>query len=344
MTVGGAWREGLRRVRRAPSLVVLMWALTVVVTIPPAIALADAVEAHLGSSIEAESAADGVNYDWLQEFRAAAGPLGRSLRPEVIGFAATLDNMDAMSNATARSAVVALAAASYVILLWFLSAGIISRLAENGPLYADGFGAACGGFAGRLLRLGVIAALLYLVVFGAIHQALLENLFDRITADMTVERNAFVVRLMLYALFFLIVGAVNLLVELARIRLIVEHRYSVVGAFIAAAGFVRSQPRLAFGIYIVDVAAYAAIVVLYGIVAPGAGAAGWQMWTGFALGQLYVVARLAVKLTFWGAGVAAVQSRLGWAPATEPRPAAVTDGWRSETPESWHTPSSAPPA
>ena len=87
MSALGVWLQGIGRVRRAKSLVLLLWFATIAVTIPPAIELHNAVKTHLGASLEADSAADGMNFDWLQEFRAQANPLGRSLRPDVIGFA-----------------------------------------------------------------------------------------------------------------------------------------------------------------------------------------------------------------------------------------------------------------
>ena len=83
-----AWTNGLGRVLRAPALVLVLWICSLAITIPPAIALNDAIGRHLGSSMEADAALDGTNYDWLQEFRAQASSLGRSLRTDVIGFAA----------------------------------------------------------------------------------------------------------------------------------------------------------------------------------------------------------------------------------------------------------------
>ena len=123
----GVWLQGIRRVRRAKSLVLLLWLATLAVTIPPAIELHNAVKTHLGSSLEADSAADGVNFDWLQEFRAQADPLGRSLRPDVIGFAAVMDNTSALADVSQRPVVALTAGAIFVVLTWFLSSGCICR-------------------------------------------------------------------------------------------------------------------------------------------------------------------------------------------------------------------------
>ena len=43
---------------------------------------------------------------------------------------------------------------------------------------------------------------------------------------------------------------------------------------------------------------------MYALVAPGAGGSGLRMWLGFGVGQIYVLARLWVKLTFWASETA----------------------------------------
>ena len=47
----------------------------------------------------ANQAADGVNYDWWQEFASQATGLGTTFTPPVIGFAATLDNLSSLLDA-----------------------------------------------------------------------------------------------------------------------------------------------------------------------------------------------------------------------------------------------------
>ena len=110
-----AWTNGLGRVLRAPAVVLVLWICSLSITIPPAIALNAAIETHLGSSLEADPATDGMNYDWLQEFRAQASPLGRSLRPDVIGFAAVLDNASALADVNFRPMVVVVSASALAL-------------------------------------------------------------------------------------------------------------------------------------------------------------------------------------------------------------------------------------
>ena len=60
------------------------------------------------------------------------------------------------------------------------------------------------------------------------------------------------------------------------------------------------------GLFLVAVGVYAAI-------APGAGGTGLTMWIGFAIGQMYVLARLWVKLVFWASEVVLFQQRFAHA-------------------------------
>jgi hypothetical protein len=313
MRLAVAWAGGFGRVRRAPAVLVALWLVTVAITIPPVIALEETIRTNLGSSLEANAAADGVNYDWMQEFREGAGPLGRTLRPDVIGFAAVMDNASALADWRVRPMVITVSAVIYVGLLWFLTPGIIHRLAIDRPLHAQRFLSTCGACSARMLRLGVLSTVVYGALFAGLHQWLFQDLFDTVTRETTVERTAFVVRVALYILFFALVAACNVLFDFAKVRMVVEDRHSAVASLAAASRFVAAHARLAFGVYGLNVAAFAAVLALYAAAAPGAGGAGWTMWGGFLVSQAYIAARLFVKLAFWGGEVSAVQGRTAYA-------------------------------
>src|SRR5947208_2804491 len=95
MTVIEALRDGIRRVNRAPAILFGVWLLTTLVSLPLGLAMRGLLEQHLDSSLAAESAAAGVNYDWMQEFSRQATGLGVTFQPTIIGFGAVLDNLSA---------------------------------------------------------------------------------------------------------------------------------------------------------------------------------------------------------------------------------------------------------
>jgi hypothetical protein len=93
---------------------------------------------------------------------------------------------------------------------------------------------------------------------------------------------------------------------------VVEDRRSVIAAVVAAAHFVIANARAMVGVYLMNVTALAGVVAAYAVVAPGVGGAGLGMWAALLAGQLYVIARLCVKLSFWGGAVAVLQARLAY--------------------------------
>ena len=308
-----ALREGIRRVNHAPAVWLGVWALTVLVSLPLAAAMRERLATSLGSSLAADTAASGVNYDWMQEFMSDATGLAATFRPAVIGFAAVLDNLSAFLDNDRQPIVIVSTAAVYIAAWVFLAGGIIDRYARNRITYAHGFFAASGVFFFRFLRLAVGMALAYGLLFGSLHPWLFGRVFPRLTRELTVERTAFVIRLVLYGVFGCALAACNIVFDYAKIRAVVEDRRSMMGATIAGIRFIRRNVAAAAGLYLMDVLLFALVLAIYGLVAPGAGNAGWSIWLGFLLGQGYILARLWVKLVFWASETALFQSRLAHA-------------------------------
>jgi hypothetical protein len=313
MSAVAAWLEGIRRVNRAPAVLLGVWALTLLVSVPLAIALRGMLAQHLGASLAADTAATGVNYDWMQEFRDQATGLGTTFKPTIIGFGAVLDNASSFLDATPQPIVIAGAAAVYIVLWMFVAGGIIDRYARDRPTHTYGFFASAGEYFFRFLRLGVLQWIVYGALFGALHAWLFDRLYPRLTHEMTVERTAFAVRAGLYVAFGAVVAAATMLFDYAKVRAVVEDRRSMLGAVNAAAGFIRRNPGAALLLFVLNFGAFVATLAIYALVAPGAGSSGVTMWLGVAVGQVYVIARLWIKLTFWASETALFQGRLGHA-------------------------------
>jgi len=292
MSPFAAWTDGARRVRRAPAILIGVWALTLLVSVPLAVAMRSLLMTHLGQSLEADTAASGVNYDWMQEFSEQASGLGTTFKPTIIGFGAVLDNLSAFADATPRPVVIAGAAAVYALLWLFVAGGIIDRFARDRPTHASGFFAAAGQLFFRFLRLAVAQWAVYAALFGALHPFLFGTVYARLTHDMTVERNAFLVRVSLYLVFGAIVAAAMMVFDYAKVRAVVEDRRSMLGAINAAIGFIRRNAGATVALFGLNVGAFVIALAAYGLVAPGAGRAGLTMWLGLAVGQVYVLARL----------------------------------------------------
>ena len=308
-----AWRDGIRRVNGAPALLLGVWALTLLVSVPMAAAMRGMLAQHLGASLAADTAASGVNYDWMQEFSDQAAGLGVTFRPTILGFGAVLDNLSAFIDNTMRPVVIVAAATVYIVLWIFVAGGIIDRYARERPTRAVGFFASSGVFFFRFLRLAAVQWIVYALLFGWLHPLVFGRLYQDMVREIPVERTAFAIRAALYLVFGLLVAACTSVFDYAKVRAVVEDRRSMISATAQAIGFIRRNLREAAALFLANFALFTAVVALYAFAAPGAGRTGASMWLGFAIGQIYVIARLWVKLVFWASETALFQSRLAHA-------------------------------
>jgi len=304
------WFDGWRRVVSAPALIAGVFLVTLLAALPLALTLRGALRDHLGSSLAANEAADGVNYDWWQEFTSQASGIGTTFTPSVIGFATTLDSVSGLLDRRTPITPVASALGVYLAVWLFISGGIIDRYARGRRVGSHGFFAASGTFFFRFLRLGIVAAAVYWFLFAYVHEWLFARWYVNMTRDVAVEQTVFSWRLLMYAIFAALLALTAVVFDYAKIRAVVEDRRSMTGALIAALRFIVRHPGRVAGVYALNAAVFLAVVAIWAAVAPGAGGSGASMWAGFAASQCYILARLVVKLQGLASGTAVFQRSL----------------------------------
>ena len=310
MTARAAFREGIRRVNGAPMVVAGMFAVTLFVTLPLSYALRGMIAAHLGASLAADLAASGANSDWWQEFSAQAAGLGTTFVPSITGFGAVLDNLSGLLDHAPLAATIVGVTAAWLVLWSFLAGGIIDRFARARRTRAHGFFGACGMHFWRLLRLGVVAWLAYGFLFRYVHAWIFVDAYPWLTREVTIERTAFALRLAGYVIFGTLLILCNLVLDYARVRVVVEDRRSALGAVLAGGRFVRRNAAGTAGLYLLNAAAFVLLVALYAMLAPGAPRYGLSMWLVFGLGELYILARHCLKLLFYASETVFFQGAL----------------------------------
>jgi hypothetical protein len=304
-----AFLDGLMRVKRAPWCVIGLWLATVLIALPFAIMLQGLIGDHLGGSLAAESAAEGVNYDWWNEFLADTSGIGVSFVPAILGFAAVMKNLSTVADTTALPVSVGIAVSAHTVVSLFLIGGVLDRLARDRAVGAGAFFSACAVYAVRFFRLAIIATAIYWVLFVPYHEWLFDELFPTLIEDVTDERTAFAYRVILYVLFLSPLLLVNLVFDYAKVRAVVEDRRSMIGALAAGWRFVGRHPLSSAALYALDALLFALVIGLYYFIAPAAN----QNTTAFAIGQLYIVLRVIVRLQFAASQIALFQGRLAHA-------------------------------
>jgi hypothetical protein len=305
--------DGVARVNGSLIILAAVYVVTLLTTLPFTSAMRSELRTHLGNSMVAEQAARGVNLQWWAEFTSQAGTLGKTFEITIIGFAAVLDNLSAIADGEARPSPVLWLGALYLLLWLFLSGGILDRYARTQPTQSHEFFSACGTYFVRFLRLVPFIFASYYVLFAVVHPLLFGVLYERLIRDVVVERNAFLIRLPIYATFGLLIAVVNVIFDYAKVRAVVEDRRSMVGAVIASMRFVARNARGVSALYLLSTAMFVAVLALYAILAPGAASTGVGVWVGLSIAQLYVLGRLWVRLLFFASETAFFQGRLAHA-------------------------------
>jgi len=269
-----------------------------------------ALETHLGPSLEAERALGGWNAGWAAEFGAQAQGVGRTFTHEFLGFGGTLAIISDLADGEPLNPALAGVAALSIAVWVFLSGGILDRLARARPVPASHFFAACGGFAIRFLRLAVLVGAAYWILFRWVHPYLFSSLYHRLTRDMTEERDAMIVRGLLYAVFLAAAALINVVADFAKVRAVVEDRHSMIGALGASLRFIRSRALRDAGVYLLNAIGFLVILRLWLSLAP---AAGDPTWLAFLLAEVYLLARVWAKLAFMASEVVFFQGELAHA-------------------------------
>jgi hypothetical protein len=319
MDAAAAFRDGLGRARRAPALVGGTFLLTLLVSLPLAIALQGMLAAQLGDSATANTLLTGTDYDWWQEFLAHATGLGTTFVPSIIGFGAVLLDLSNLLDNVPLATTIAGAVGAWLVLWSFLSGGILDRLARDRPTRARGFFGACGAHFPAIVRLGILALVVYGVLFRFVHPVLFASAFGRLTRNMTAERQAFAVQLALYLIFGFALITVNLLFDYARIRIVVEDRRSAIGALTGAARFARRNRGAVAAVYAMNALLFVALLLVYAALTRAIPTGGAGLLA-LSLGELYILARHFLKLAFAASETALFQGRLAHAAYTAAPP------------------------
>jgi hypothetical protein len=130
-----------------------------------------------------------------------------------------------------------------------LAGGVLARFRAPAQAFsiADFFSNAWR-YGWRLVRLMIIGLLCYWLVFRALDQGVMA-LVDRFTRDWLSDRAVFKLRLAASVPFLLGLGFVNLVLDYARVRLVLEEGVSAIEAFLASLGFSLGRFRRAVVVY-----------------------------------------------------------------------------------------------
>lgn len=268
----GAFVEGWRRVLRAPALALWVLVALLLASLPLAMKPGELIGEDAPSTLQAAFSA--TTAAWAAEQPGLSSSRADAVLHTLLGFGRTL-------------------AAPYLLFWVVLTGGLIDRLARGRPVGTAHFCTICGAFMLRFVRLGILVAVAYFLLFR----------FIRPQVSSQVELFAFLAGLAL----------VNLVADFAKVRAVVEDRRSMLGALLASMRFIRTRPIRTGGLFALHLAVGAGILILWPLVMPPSVE---SFWVALGLAGLYLLVVLVARMALIASEVALFQRELAHASYT----------------------------
>jgi hypothetical protein len=290
-----AWRDGILQVLRAPGLVVAILIVTMMAAAPFALVLRGQLAAALENQPPIALGSGEIDADWWSEFRQHADGLAATFTPTVIGFAAPLDNLSAVLDATPRPFALAGPVAIAVIVWAFIWGIALQRFHLRRRLSMKDAVAAGVSTLGRFVIISVAAAIVQLLLFLTIHRLLFGVVYPSLIGDATTETTAFAIRVALYVIFGSVIVTVSMIADYTRVAQVVVAPAGLSEMFGTGIRFVRRHFASVAMLYVLTGLLFVVLMVGYGVIDIGGGSrvGGWR---GVVLGQAFIIGRLLVRL------------------------------------------------
>jgi hypothetical protein len=281
MNIRSSIRQGLSITRRSGSAVAILFLANLLMAALAGFPIYRGIQGFSGDSLMGRELARGFSVDWLTDF-AFFNPRGFGRYAMVIVYLGLLSL--AMNS--------------------ILAGGVLTHFKAPDLKYSLGdFFRQTGRYAWRLLRLLVIGLICYWIVFKLLNEKL-GQWVDQRTGAWADDRWVFCVRLAVSLLVLLGLGFVNLVMDYARVRLVLEEGTGAIQAFLASLGFSLGRLRRAIGVYVIPSCFGLALLGIYRLVFPwgfvnttiAGGSHGREL---LALAGLLVVQQLVMFGRYW---------------------------------------------
>jgi hypothetical protein len=283
MTTRAAITQGLSLARRGRGAVWVLFLTNLGLAALAALPIYRGILQFTGYSLMSQELLRGLPTDWLTDFSLnSPGSLGR------------------------YAAVIAFVGLLSIPVNTVLAGGVLGRLRNLDTPFSLGefFRDTCR-YAWRLIRLMILGLICYWIVFRLLNQSL-GNLLDKWTYDWQSDRADFWVRLGAALLLLLGLGFVNLILDYARVKLVMEDGSSAAWAFVSSLGFCLARFRRAVTVYALPTLCGLALLGFYRLVVPWSvinapvAEAGWTQYRGpILVALLFIVQQVVMFGRYW---------------------------------------------
>jgi hypothetical protein len=317
---------GVRRTVVSPFVLLSFWLLNLLVALPAAWLVQEAIREGIGHSGYYKKLTHGFNMEWFGLFEGKSEGLAKTFTPTHSGMGAFIDNFEALLTGSIFKSYWGVIAISAIFgLLWLTLLGAaIERYCGRGPSFAPFKFVGSGvRYLFRLLRLTMISAPIYLAIFWS--ASLLMKSMKKSMPDVTVEGTLIFYSMLIWLGVGFLLTLIHAIFGFAKVAIVVDERRSAVLAAIRGFTFIALHPAKTMGMYYALLLLNLVGAVALYFVAPGAtqDSVSTVAWA-FVLGQLYLLFKLTMRLSLVAGQVALYQAH-GMAPKEAPEsPTVVT--------------------
>jgi len=300
--------QGLSITRRSGSSVAILFLVNLAIAALAAFPIYHGIQSFSGNSLMGRELARGFSVDWLTDF-----------------------TFNSPRSFDRYAMVIVLMGLVSLALNSILAGGVLTHFKAPDLKYSVGeFFRQTGHHFWRLLRLLVIGLLCYWIVFKLVNEKLGQWVEDW-TGNWADDRSVFCVRLAVCLLLLLGLGFVNLVMDYARVRLVLQEGTGAIQAFLASLGFSLGRFRTALGVCLIPSLFGLALLVVYRLLFPwgvinanvGGGSHGREV---LALAGLLTVQQLVMFGRYWFR-VATWASEWSFYAGTKTAAAALNSEW-----------------
>jgi hypothetical protein len=288
---------GLGDVLRAPLLLAGVALITLAIAVPFAAVLQSRLQASLSVQPHVNLDETEIDPEWWMEFREHARGLEATFTPAVLGFAATLDGISNVLDGNRIAAGIVVPLLLSMAAWAFMWGAVLQRFKMGRSIGIRGFARHGATHVVPFALIASVAAAVNLALYFSVHKLLFGPVYQGLAGLTNTERDAFFVRALLYVIFFAVIALVSLIADYARVAAVSGPGRSPFALLGISWTFIRTHLRAVVVLYVLTGAIFVLITVGYGAleVVGGSQAGGWRA---IAIGQAYVLVRLAIRLAF----------------------------------------------
>jgi len=308
-----AFATGLRVAVDSPKLLVALWCVLFLAAVPFGLMMQQEIQEAIGPSRVGQTLLERMDLVWLGEFREGSDGLRSTLQPATTSAFDFLHNLDLVlgGRLVLQHPALVAAGAGYALLWLFLLGGLIDRYGrgENRPGLSQLL-AAAGRNILRLLGLLLLSAPFYVgTALGAMWA--LKKLAQALR-DVTSEATLLHIYLAVVIPLLLILALVMLVFDYAKVAAVLEDEKNPLKALRRGLRFVTSRPLAVGGLAALVVTCTLVLIALRTLMDFGtAEGTVIGVLAVFLLGQLFLLARLVLRLTLVAGEVSLYRSAHG---------------------------------